>query len=208
MISTSSQTHFIPLGSNYGGRACQLEDWYEEVEDLEDYRAGGYHPVRLGDEFSGGRYRIMHKLGHGSYSTVWLARDHHVQRYVSIKIMTADSSERSTESQILRALHQNHSNHPGQRFVPVLHDSFQIEGPNGVHRCLVGEVVGPTITDLQYIHKCELLPLNVAHRVTAQLALGLSYIHSRGVIHGGKLVNLFIHQLANSVQTFTLKTLH
>lgn len=39
------------------------------------YSQGGYHPVNLGDTFKNGRYKIAHKLGHGGFSTVWVARD-------------------------------------------------------------------------------------------------------------------------------------
>lgn len=46
-----------------------------EVENLEEYRVGGYHPTVVGDTFHEGRYEIVHKLGFGSYSTIWLARD-------------------------------------------------------------------------------------------------------------------------------------
>ncbi|KAJ7300962.1 hypothetical protein DFH08DRAFT_724816, partial [Mycena albidolilacea] len=38
----------------------------------------GLWPVKLGDSFGPGgtrRYRIIFKLGYGSFSTVWLARD-------------------------------------------------------------------------------------------------------------------------------------
>ncbi len=44
-------------------------------EWIEDYRPGGYHPVHLGDVFHDGQYKVIRKLGEGSYSTVWLARD-------------------------------------------------------------------------------------------------------------------------------------
>lgn len=43
-------------------------------ESLEEYKAGGYHPVKIGDQFQS-RYSIIGKLGWGMYSTVWLALD-------------------------------------------------------------------------------------------------------------------------------------
>ena len=45
-----------------------------DVEGPDGYRPGGYHPVHLGDVYCQ-RYRVIHKLGFGVYSTVWLARD-------------------------------------------------------------------------------------------------------------------------------------
>lgn len=52
-----------------------INQWQEEVEDLEGYHVGGYHPVHLQDEYSDRRYRIVHKIGFGTYSTVWLAKE-------------------------------------------------------------------------------------------------------------------------------------
>ena len=45
-----------------------------EEEDLPDYKADRFYPVKLGDVFQD-RYQIMAKLGFGSSSTSWLARD-------------------------------------------------------------------------------------------------------------------------------------
>ena len=39
------------------------------------YGPGRLHPVHLGDLFDRSRYKILRKLGAGSYSTVWLAKD-------------------------------------------------------------------------------------------------------------------------------------
>lgn len=46
-----------------------------EAECAYLYATGKIFPVKLGDVFESGRYRIIHKLGWGGYATVWLARD-------------------------------------------------------------------------------------------------------------------------------------
>jgi len=54
-----------------------FHDFYSDNEGVEsayNYRPGGYHPVHLGDVYCE-RYKVINKLGYGSYSTVWLARD-------------------------------------------------------------------------------------------------------------------------------------
>lgn len=47
----------------------------EEDEGIDSYRKGGYHAVRVGDTFAGGRLIAQRKLGWGHFSTVWLAYD-------------------------------------------------------------------------------------------------------------------------------------
>lgn len=47
----------------------------EDDEGFDSYRKGGYHAVRIGDQFAGGRYIAQRKLGWGQFSTVWLAYD-------------------------------------------------------------------------------------------------------------------------------------
>ena len=62
------------------------EDFLGFVEDAEPfsgYRAGGYHPIHLGERYGDARrYKMLHKLGNGTYSTVWLAEDLAAIKYV------------------------------------------------------------------------------------------------------------------------------
>ncbi|KAF1731261.1 Serine/threonine-protein kinase SKY1 [Beauveria bassiana] len=74
-------------------------------EWIEDYRPGGYHPVLLGDLFNDGQYKVIRKLGEGSFSTVWLARDERqVKSYVALKIRVAEASGQASEVRILQHL--------------------------------------------------------------------------------------------------------
>ncbi|KAK9326095.1 hypothetical protein V1517DRAFT_312686 [Lipomyces orientalis] len=41
----------------------------DNIEQVENYRSDGFHPVSIGDRFANGRYRILHKLGFGGFST-------------------------------------------------------------------------------------------------------------------------------------------
>jgi hypothetical protein len=45
-----------------------------EEETIPDYLADRYYPVRIGDVIRD-RYQVVGKLGYGTTSTVWLARD-------------------------------------------------------------------------------------------------------------------------------------
>lgn len=103
----------------------------EDVESFKGYVTGGYHPVHLGDEPATGRYRIIHKLGYGAYSTVWLARDQLAEKYVAVKIAVA-GLDSAHEVSILRHLEDAKSKIPagmGQNLVSSILDDFQLDGP-------------------------------------------------------------------------------
>jgi serine/threonine-protein kinase SRPK3 len=48
-------------------------DYGYREENFENYREGGFHPVFVGDVYK--KYKIIRKLGPGSFSTVWLAEN-------------------------------------------------------------------------------------------------------------------------------------
>ena len=117
----------------------------EDVEKMEYHEAGGYHPVKIGDYFHH-RYRVVHKLGHGTYSTIWLARDEVSNRYVALKICTADSNP--LENSVLSRLSQpQQSSHIDRDLIPTISDIFNIQGPNGYHTCLVTRPARMSLSD-------------------------------------------------------------
>lgn len=154
-----------------------------QSEGLENYVRGGYHPVHLGDVFEA-RYKVVHKLGYGGLSTVWLARDNVHQRYVAIKILSAEVSSECPELEVFSYLKQSSIDHPGRRHVAFLLDHFELDGPNGTHLCLVSEVLGPSLAHL--IKKDLQLRGSIARKVARQLTEAVAFLHSQGVCHGGK----------------------
>ncbi|KAH8890896.1 SR protein-specific kinase Dsk1 [Thozetella sp. PMI_491] len=162
------------------------------VEDLEEYRPGGYHPVMIGNVY-GCQYTVVHKLGFGGFSTVWLASDEKRSRYVALKILTAEESTRSREGEVLRQLHGGRGTHIGARFIAPLLDQLYLDGPNGRHLCLVGEPAGCSLSaSKEEDDASSLFPMEAARSMTAQLTMGLAFLHSRGVCHGDMHLNNFL----------------
>jgi hypothetical protein len=132
--------------------------------------------------------RFVHKLRFGGYSTVWLARDKDLQRYVSLKILVAHESLKSNEASILRLLSsRGDSTHQGQQFIPLLLGQFSFDGPNGRHTCLVQEPAGCSIAASKEDSTNFLFPVETARSTAAQLIMGVAYLHFHGVCHGGIL---------------------
>ena len=184
-IARQSQLGGMPMSSASSPHFRPIYSWQDDVEDLEDYRWGGYHPIQLGDDLSNRRYHVVHKLGYGRSSTVWLVRDRVENQYVSLKVLTARHSELSREVDIRNRLGCGDRHHPGRPFVLSPLTEFYIDGPNGRHLCLISEVVGPSILEVKNAAEHGMLPIEAAQNITAQLALGLSYVHSCGITHGG-----------------------
>jgi hypothetical protein len=70
---------------------------FDSVENLDFYAPGGLHPVSIGDVFANGRYKILHKLGFGGSSTIWLARDSVSGILVALKVLAAYISTKPTD---------------------------------------------------------------------------------------------------------------
>ncbi|KAL4803353.1 kinase-like domain-containing protein [Aspergillus unguis] len=148
---------------------------------MEYYEPDGYHPVHIGDFFHN-RYRVVHKLGHGTFSTIWLARDEALSRYVALKICTADSDP--VESQILSQLSQSLSTDGRASMVPAVLDKFDIHGPNGRHVCLVTRPARVSLAGARSASWISLFQIGVARAMAAQLVTVTRYIHSQGFVHG------------------------
>jgi serine/threonine-protein kinase len=124
-----------------------------------------------------GRYEILGKLGEGAMGIVYAARDHALGRVVALKTVSADLSADDELQQRFRREAEaiGRLNHPS---VVTVYDLGQAEGQLYMAmELLEGEDLRRLIDGRAEI------PLADKVRVMAQIAEGLGYAHSRGVVH-------------------------
>ncbi|KAJ4226658.1 hypothetical protein NW760_008729 [Fusarium oxysporum] len=131
-----------------------------DAEPMHRYRPGGYHPVALGDSLSDGRYKVLHKLGWGSYSTTWAAKD-----------------------QTMIAMLHSRSQLPKREEVEIPKYSKALLLHQEITRVL--DLVGPNIADIIDSHcRGDRLPSHAAKSISRQVLQGIDYLASNGIGHG------------------------
>lgn len=93
---------------------------------------------------------VVHKLGHGSFSTVQLAIDEKTPKYVAIKVGTTDTSrsEIDTISTIMQNAVMDNMRTDRKLLFPTVLYRFGIIGPNGTHPWTLPRVRDPSSTIL------------------------------------------------------------
>ncbi|KAI1061376.1 hypothetical protein LB507_011305 [Fusarium sp. FIESC RH6] len=134
---------------------------------------------------------VIRKLGEGSYSTVWLARDQINSGYVALKILVSKNEDLSHELDILHHLNKVAPKDGPQHITQILTE-FDHEGPNGIHKCLVFEPMGPSANIMVYelpqfkprMFGMQIRYPQLAKRILKQALQGLAFLHKNGVAHG------------------------
>jgi Tol biopolymer transport system component/predicted Ser/Thr protein kinase len=122
------------------------------------------------------QYQICEKLGKGGMGVVWKARDTHLDRFVALKTLPADSladPDRKRRS-VQEAKAASALNHPN-----IVH-VYDVAEADGVHFISMEYVPGKT---LEQLIGRKGLPLNEALKYAVQIADALALAHSVGIVH-------------------------
>jgi eukaryotic-like serine/threonine-protein kinase len=124
-----------------------------------------------------GRYRLESKLGSGGMSTVYLARDETLERWVAVKIMHREISDDAAQLERFRreARAVARLSHPN--LVAVID-----AGEDGGHPYIVFEYVeGETLK--QRIERLGPLPADEAAAYAIEIGRGLAAAHAQNLVH-------------------------
>ena len=89
----------------------------------------------------------------------------------------------------MRALEKYYVEGPQDRprgFIQLF-DWFRHEGPNGIHNCLVMELLGPSLSTIMKTNILmeEFLAPDTILRASRQLLEAIEFAHQAGFVHGG-----------------------
>ncbi|KAG5955019.1 hypothetical protein E4U56_007556, partial [Claviceps arundinis] len=190
------------------------EIYVTDDENLREWEARGrvkadYYPFDIDDRLNE-RYRILHFLGHGVWSEVWLAIDEEIHKYVAIKVGIAqsDGSDREILTKISQSLANSNISNDKKLLVPTLLDRFEISGPKGTHLCLVTLPAQCTLEDAKSEASKGLFQLDVARSLAAQLAIAVSIVHEKGYAHGDLDLRNVLLQLPSSFDDLSVEKLY
>lgn len=165
----------------FAGTETEEEDIEEIAEPFHMYNkkeaSRVFYPVCIGEVLDK-RYCITHKLGHGGFSTVWLARDLENKTDVALKIMASGKS-RELEVQMQEEILQSVQNI--SHLVTYL-ATFSLCGDGCKHQVLVFPWQGDCLDDL----RVQMMSMTTRMSAARQLLEVLESLHNAGIVHRGK----------------------
>ncbi|KAJ9209278.1 hypothetical protein DTO166G4_9119 [Paecilomyces variotii] len=163
------------------------------------YNSASFYPANPGEVLAE-RFQLLVKIGWGSQSTVWLARDisrlkWQSERTVVLKIIDSNNANDARhEKEIESHIKQQNPEHRGRVILRTCLDDVEVTGPEGKHMCLVYEPMREPLWMFQRRFVDRKIPLPIAKAYIYFCLVGLDYLHSEcKVVHSDlKLDNILM----------------
>ncbi|EGD92104.2 CMGC/SRPK protein kinase [Trichophyton rubrum CBS 118892] len=214
MFSIKKSPWEIP--SNQGPSLPQHELVDEEI--CPGYNPASFYPAKPGEVLIK-KFQLLNKIGWGSQSTVWLARNissNHQQQsrnkwqpeqFVAVKITNNNNTEETQHEKEIE-YHIAHLNpeHRGHLILRTCLDAFDLIGPKGKHMCLVYEPMREPLWIFRKRFISRQIPLPIAKTYIFFLLVGLDYLHSEcKIVHTGDTLFPFYLRITSTNTLLDLK---
>ncbi|RLN58605.1 hypothetical protein BBJ28_00009108 [Nothophytophthora sp. Chile5] len=204
--NSTARRSFSPLSGSSSPRGSSDEEEEEEENYEEDdysseseeegdssYKPGGYHRVQVGEVYNS-RFEVLEKLGWGHFSTVWKCLDRQTGELVAMKVQksarhyteAAKDEIELLECTVAAAKTEAETKQQEQQEIKVVRlvDSFEHSGPNGVHVCMVFEMMGDNLLTLIKYYNYRGVPMRLVQRLTQDMMEALAFLHGKcQIIH-------------------------
>ncbi|PNH03834.1 Serine/threonine-protein kinase AFC2 [Tetrabaena socialis] len=139
----------------------------------------GHFQYELGENLSS-RYKILSKMGEGTFGRVLECWDRKREDYVAIKIVRNIDKYRHAAMIELEVLNTLEKNDPsGINHCVALREWFEYRG----HVCMVFEKLGLSLFDYMRKNSYKPFPLDVVQEFGRQLLEAVSYMHELRLVH-------------------------
>jgi CHASE2 domain-containing sensor protein/tRNA A-37 threonylcarbamoyl transferase component Bud32 len=173
------------------GKAGRFKDIHERIVRIKDAGETVILPPKAQKKGVGlaksalskptlGRYEILKELGQGAMGTVYLGKDHKINREVAIKTLRyGDVESDQLEEVKTRFFHEAEA--VGKLSHPNIVTIFDVGEDHDMAYMAMELLKGAELAE--YCRKDNLLPVDRVLRIASSVADALSYAHSCGVVH-------------------------
>jgi len=157
----------------------EIDEFFKKKSDR-PYVNDNSSSVEVGDLIQN-RYKIMAKLGEGSFGKVFKCKDLQKGTTLAIKVVKDSADQQYKDNREIRMLSLLTSSVPKdhQNLFVKMHDWFHYQG----HMCIIFELLGKSVFDFLKDNNNSSFPIEHVRQIAYKLCFSVAFMHAKGFTH-------------------------